>query len=977
MRDLTTLHTSLTTSQKGGAHAAVASTRKGRSAAAAAKSSSGNVNAAATDGSANVKQEDRGTGSGDEDATMLNGAMATTATSSHSHRAAMQGKSQYRYDMMQPRPGTSVGYEHAPPRHLIPGSTGNDIDSFRRDVGQQHSFRGNDSDHYFQTGAGSFLGRGHDSDSPSPVSPAAAVSGSGGPTQSFLEQQHQQQHPYPYHQHQHLGSGGGADGHSSGRYESPPIASITPSCPGLPASGSSGRPRTSSGVASTSVYPSATNTAAGGQQQLHISPGSGSGGAATPATATRQPPRNYSSTDNGGGFQSQYHQPTYQRQHSGGQGLALATKNLAIGPPDEGSQVSGNHSVQHNHHQQQQSSFSGNGEPQRPSHATAASAASGSGAGGLPSIAEIVTPPGSSQSDHNDRERDRYHEYEPEHSGDPSPSSPTSHQFNFDANRIHGDVYSHSHSYDKRSSEFHLRDAFNSRRVASTSSRGWSGGRDGRDEGRSESFSIKSKTYEQQPFEARTFDSKSALYQHGASVRGGAASGARPGKRDSFILPSREAGVAFGFRFFFLFRFGLFFSPFFLLFTSGSSVMHSRAVILFRFSRPGYSRTQNPRLLFLFFRHSAVSDARVLELVIPSNACTDVFMRSLLGTAPASYYQSPDSRQLTLPPLTAGAGSVRRSGIRDGLSTSAGVSTSGRLPSLALPRSNAIQLPLPVSSSRPSSSSGGAGTSLFFATRRPGTGGGSSHGQPLATYTYPGQPPSGSSGMGSLSAEFGARQPQYIHAQHQQQHFAAQPQPQHLQHHVSSESPFSFHAPEPDTTSSASYYGQQQQSSQQGEHGESVRRGTKRPRADSDAGYGGGEAATATAAGGECNIDDRGSGYQRGDGHFELSREREPPRPQSRRLAVTELCDVSSFFCESVFSCFLPHSYSHPCSMRPARRRTPAIHCTPILWPLWPGPFRRVPTHNIPLRRHGLRLNSAQPNSRCRISSNKIKRIPT
>lgn len=46
--------------------------------------------------------------------------------------------------------------------------------------------------------------------------------------------------------------------------------------------------------------------------------------------------------------------------------------------------------------------------------------------------------------------------------------------------------------------------------------------------------------------------------------------------------------------------------------------------------------------------------------------------------------------------------------------------------------------------------------------------------------------------------------------------------------------------------------------------------------------------------------------------------------------------------------------------MRSARRRTPAIHCTPILWPLWSGRFRRVLTPNTPLRPRGLRPNSAQ-----------------
>jgi hypothetical protein len=265
-----------------------------------------------------------------------------------------------------------------------------------------------------------------------------------------------------------------------------------------------------------------------------------------------------------------------------------------------------------------------------------------------------------------------------------------------------------------------------------------------------------------------------------------------------------------------------------------------------------------------------------------------------LGTAPATYYQS-DSRQLGIPPLT-GSGSVRRSGVRDRPGTNAGFGAAGRQSGLAFIRGNAIQLPPPIPSSRPGSSSGGPATSPFSA-RRPGTAGVISLSQPHGTYAYPGQPPGSSGGMGSVAPVFGARQHQYHHNnQHQQQQFAAQLQYHHLQPHVSSESPFSFHAPEPDaaaaTAASASYHGQQQ-FSQQGEYAESVHRGTKRPRADSDAGYGGGDT-PAAAARDECSNDDR-CAYERRDGHFELSRERErggSSRPQSRRLAVMELCDV-------------------------------------------------------------------------------------
>lgn len=263
---------------------------------------------------------------------------------------------------------------------------------------------------------------------------------------------------------------------------------------------------------------------------------------------------------------------------------------------------------------------------------------------------------------------------------------------------------------------------------------------------------------------------------------------------------------------------------------------------------------------------------------------------SLTGTAPASYYQSSASAgQLSgLPLLTASqSGSVLRSSIRDGLSTSAGYGASrGQRPSLAFNRSHTIHLPPPIpstSSSRPGSSSGGAGagSSAFFA-RRPGTAGGGSIGV---------QHRLGSSGggLGSLAPGFGLGQ------QQQQQHqFGAAQQHAPISISLSSESPFSFHAPEPDAgaAGSGSAGAHQQQSAY--ESGE-PRRGVKRARADSDSGYGGADERPAPRAGDDEY--DRDSSVERGDGHFELSRERErgsSPRPQSRRLAVMELCDVGS-----------------------------------------------------------------------------------
>ena len=561
MRDLTTLHTSLTTTLKGGAPAGAqaaaagvgitAGTRKGRS--AASKNSGGNVSASTV----NVKKEEgggHGTGSGDEDTMMLNGtSAATTATSHHPHHASMQ--SQYKYDLTQPRPGTSVGYEHAPPSHLIPGSTStNSIDSFRRNGGdQQHSFRGNNNDNSFRTSAGSFLGRSHDSDSPSPVSPSAAISISGGQHQSFLEHQHPN-NAYQYQQHHNRsGTGGGGDGYNNGPYDSPPIASITPSRSGLPASGSSGRPRTSSGVASAAVYPPSTKSTTGGQQQLQFSPGSGSGPTSSSATSRQPPPpapnTTTTSTNNGSGsgFQSQYHHPTYQRQHSGGQTLALATKNLAIGSTDKDkeSQISSNNSfVQHEYHKQQ-SSLTSSGEPQRPPLATASTnSGSGSGTGSLPPIAEIVTPPHSRHTERErEGERDQYHQrrrYEYEYG--PTTSSPTSNNFNFNNNDIN------SYSYDPRSSsEFDNENTFNSRGAAPV--RSWSSGgggipiSDNNSIGRSRTYDGK----EQQSFETRTFDSKSASYQHGFRFRSGAGYGARPGERSFPFGVLRYLGGVFFF----------------------------------------------------------------------------------------------------------------------------------------------------------------------------------------------------------------------------------------------------------------------------------------------------------------------------------------------------------------------------------------------------------------------------------------------
>ena len=482
MRDLSTLHTSLTTSHRGapsGATAPSVTTNTG------------------TRGRRSAVTTSRGSG-----------AMASTATTANNA------------NVTQRRPGTSVGYEHAPPSHLIPGTNNSSIDSFRRNGAEQNSFRAD---------AESFLGPGHDSDSPSPVPASAAISASGGQHQSFLEQQHHQRHhPYQYQQQQQTGTGGDGDGYNSGRYESPPMASITPSCPGLPESGSSGRPRTPSGVASASVCPSATTnpTAAGGQQQLQFSPGGDSGFA---TSARHPPPHNSDSANNGSGFQSQYHHPPYQRQHSSGQTLALATKKLAIGTEDEGSQISGNNPVQHEYHKQQQSSLPSGGQPQRPPLAAVSTTNSGSGAGGLPPIAEVVTPLSNSR---NEREREQHKRPDYEYDLDP-PASPPSHDFSFDADRIHNDVDDYPHSHPYKSSDFHGENAFDSRGIASVTE--WSGRK-----GAWEFVDNKFGTYgrgEYQSYKARTFDSKSSLYQYGFGVRGGAGS-ERPGRRIFAIFPS-------------------------------------------------------------------------------------------------------------------------------------------------------------------------------------------------------------------------------------------------------------------------------------------------------------------------------------------------------------------------------------------------------------------------------------------------------
>lgn len=459
MRDLTTLHTSLTTAAGATVKPSANNSNAGSGPTSSNRGAKARAAASAAAQAASIAQDSvKGELSSDEDTPMQSESVGQGATSSN-YSSGYHNNNSNTIRQNQ-RPTTSIGYEHAPPNTEPFQSFRNNGNDFRNTA---VSFRGG-------AGAGgvAFGDRGDGG--------GTSVSPSGSPHHSSFRPSDETNGGGGGMGSLGPGSGAGVGGVGNGRIvESPPITSITPSRPGLPASGSSGRPRTSSGApssssnsaaATSSIVHSLSSPIPGNgvvgdsrqsqsqqhpyqqqqhyqHQQLHLPPGS--------ATSNRQqynpyPPHNqyshqhqYQQHHRSFQQQSHHHQqqhvarqqqhsqshhqqpPGYPRTHSNGLTLALATKSLLnLGSDGDDPAAAGPDDVEI----KREFEFEYTPRSSRPGTSGGNGSAGGIGGGGsiLPPIAEVLASQGPFPVSASRRRIGEF-EYEPSREGASRPST--------------------------------------------------------------------------------------------------------------------------------------------------------------------------------------------------------------------------------------------------------------------------------------------------------------------------------------------------------------------------------------------------------------------------------------------------------------------------------------------------------------------------------------------------------------------------